>query len=162
MPGRPVLRKFSAHVEEAGGDHVILDRIAAGDYVTEIAREWGVSRYTLYAWRDDGGEERVEAWNHARELSAEAHVEDAEKILFEDAPPGISSAEVSLRKEQANFKRWLASKRNREEYGDDRQAVNVNVTAGTLHLEALQEHGTLPPEEDEPEQIPAEVVEDGI
>ena len=49
--------------------------------------------------------------------------------------PGLSNAEVSAATARANYRRWLASIRNRHEYGEKREVgVNVNMSIGELHL----------------------------
>ena len=67
----------------------------------------------------------------------------------------LSNAEVSAATSRANFRRWLATVRNREEYGQN-AGVNVNLTINQLHLDALRKVGHMPV----PDEIPeAEVVD---
>ena len=92
--------------------------------------------------------------------AADALVDDGLEILDEPAM-GITSAEVQLRRGRADYRKWLASVRNRTDYGDHGTDVNVNIDIGQLHLDALRHAGSaVVLERREPERIEAEVVED--
>lgn len=140
VPGQPKLRALAAAIEEAGGDDVIFDQVADGTYLTRIAEEWDVSSQLLRKWvrLDPERERRYEA---AKRASADALVEDAGSVL--DRASVASSAHVQKAKSQAEFKRWLASKRDRQQYGDDAAQVSVNLNLGELHLDALRQRARV-------------------
>lgn len=165
MPGRQLLAKLAEHIESLGGDDVVLDRIANGDKVKDIAKSFRgflpehpefPSRTQIYRWKDLS-EERQQAWKEARRLSAHSHVEDAGELL-EDGKP-VTSAEASHLKARAGYKKWLAERLNREEYGDRGRRDEVVVSFGEQFLEMLREKGQMP-RSTEPEMIPAEVIEE--
>lgn len=154
MSGRVMLRKLSETIAAEGGDDVIFDQIRAGLPMRKIAEPYDVSRQMIYAWIHDGGEERERAWEAAKADSAHALVDEALDILDgEDMEPWeeLTAAKVSQANHRANFRKWLASKRN-EEYADKPDSeVNINVDLGLAHLEALKRHGSMPRHEEKPE-----------
>lgn len=140
MAGRPVLDRLNAAIEEAGGDEMMFDQVAAGKPIGEIMEPWGVSRQMFYAWLDSR-EGRREKYEEAKRQSADAHVEEAHDILMGANPKQVHSAQVSMLKAQVGFKKWLAAKRNPEEYGEQNQQIDFNINLNDFHLEALQKHG---------------------
>ncbi len=139
MASRPKLSAFCSRIEREGGHHLILDRIANGETMKSIGASYRVSRGLIYDWIKRGGEERRKGFELARKASADSHAEDGLAILDDlGGRPGLSNAEVSAATARANYRRWLASVRNRHEYGEKREAgVNVNMSIGELHLAAL-------------------------
>ncbi len=122
-----------------------------------IAEEFNCSRSLLYRWLNMESE-RKEAWREAKRLSADALVEQAGELLDSaEEIVGITSAKVSLRRERAAYRRWLASVRNREEYGESPSSVNVAVSLGDLHMQALLAGGGYASQKREPELLEAEV-----
>ena len=147
MPGHPKLTALACAIDEAGGDEVVFDRIADGAYLTVVAEEWDVSSQLLRKWiRLDP--DRVSAYNAAKHASADALIEDAGKVL-KDASV-ISSQHIAKARALAGFKQWLASKRDREQYGDEQAQINLNLSLGSLHLDALRTRARVidVPEED--------------
>jgi transposase-like protein len=121
LASQPKRAAFAAEIEAAGGDGVILDRLRSGETVKAIADTYGVSRGMIYLWKKMGGESRADAWEEARKDSAEALLEDAGEILDDLAVPGEngeapdpSNAQVSVARERAGHRRYLAEKFNRE------------------------------------------------
>lgn len=165
MASRPVLRELERYVETNGGDSFVLDRIAAGESVGRIAKSitlpkhGPISRPLLYTWRNRS-DERRKGWALAMKASAEALSEDAGDCwdILSDDP---TSAQVAKARGMSEYKRWLASVRDREGFGSAAAAVNLNLNVGSLHLDALRQvghMGTLRGEPDPP-LIEAEVVE---
>lgn len=152
MAAQPLLRKLTALIEAEGGDAFILDRIADGEPIGRIARSitipgegHPISRPFLYTWRNSGGEHRRKGWTLAIEVSAHALVEEAGEVL--EALAGQvapSSGEVALAKALSEYKRWLATKRNRAVYGEEKAGVNVNIlNVGGEYLAALRAFGHM-------------------
>lgn len=163
MAGKPKFVEFCARIEREGGDDVILDRIAAGERITAIAASYGFkSPRVLYDWRN-ANDERKRAWMLAM---ADAKVEAAEQVLIDAKEKadngGISSQSARISAEMANQYRWLASKLNRELYGDTpRVQVNNNLSIAELHLDALRKASqpkALPTEQ--PKVLEAEIVDE--
>lgn len=157
MPGRPKLQKLEQHIEQLGGDDVVFDMIAAGEPMRKVAENLRgflegapefPSRPYIYRWIHHGGEERERAWEEAKEIAAHCHVEDSGEIL-DDAQHVTTSAEASMAKARAEHRKWLAGVFNREDYGEKKEEVGVNVSIGALHLDALRSSGRMSLPEDQ-------------
>lgn len=166
MAGRPLLRKLSREIAERGGDSVIMEKIRDGQTMGSIAAEFGVSRPMIYQWIHKGGEEREKAWELAKKLSGESLVEDGMRILDdlaeEDRVMPPETSEVTLAKARSEYRRWLASVRNRDEFGKKGGDVNVQVNLHDMHLDALRNKGRMAipeAEYDEVESRDAELLE---
>lgn len=169
MAGRPILRKLSREIEDAGGIEHICDRIADGDTIGQIAESFGVSRRTLYTWRDIPAHKdfRRKLWAEAMRCSAEAEVEKSiadfdrlDRVIGTDPVSGEelrrvpTSAEVQLATGRAKWRQWYAGVKDPERYGRKDEGVQVNVNLGSLHVEALKqvkEREALPPAVEEAE-----------
>lgn len=185
MAGRPFLRALDQRIEQFGiaahgadvegtdmtpGELWFFDQVADGLSLQKIAAKCGVSRRQLYFWMDmDGQKERRRGLlAESREWSAEAHADKAGEILegvgeFDEDGRRIplSAPEVALAKERSGYRRWLAGVRDPGQYGDKRGQVNVNLSVGELHLDALMAHGRMPqieggPVVDEPDLVEVE------
>ena len=78
----------------------------------------------------------AQAFGEARAEGAHAKVEEAQHLLDTVIPDKDAIAKA---KEQANIRLWQAERANKASYGGSRQGdVNVNVTLGQLHLDALR------------------------
>jgi len=175
MPGRPFMRAMEKRIEEMGGPEVIMDLIADGKTVAEVAEVMGCSRRYVYMWRDQPKwEGRLkEMWAEAMKFSAEAEVEKAmrefdriDRVIDTDPVTGEEirripqSSEVQLATGRAKFRQWLAARKDPERYGDQKEQ-QVNISIGNLHLDALQTvkaREALPART--PEVLEAEVLED--
>lgn len=148
-------------IQEMGGDDVLLGRVADGESVSAIMRDFdGVSRSMFYLWVRKDPERRA-AWEAAKESSSHALVDQAMEIVDE---PALLPADVSRNKNRVDFRKWLAGKRNQQEYGDAPAEINVGLTLGESFLEALKAKGSMRRLEAEPVTpalLPAEIVDDG-
>lgn len=128
------------------GQEAILDLVAEGKFLRQIAERYGVGLRTLQEWLNESDERRA-AYQAARELSAEAAAEKAERILSDAKKNATTMPQVALAKERAKHYRWLAKVRNRNAYGEQPAGVNVNFHAhiGKLHLDALRRVGRVGP-----------------
>jgi len=160
MSGRALLRKVSKAIEDFGGDEWFMDRVASGARMDEIADEIGLcSRPYLYNWIKAGGEKRQEAYKEARRFSSYAKDEEGEKILADCKAD--TAQEVTLASSRAKYCQWQAEVRNRAEFGSKAGDVNVNLSVGALHLDALRLRAPAPspgravavPVEDAPVEI---------
>lgn len=142
MAGQPIARALAHRIEEDGGDSVVLGRVASGDTVKSIASDYGVGYDTLRRWLN-ATPERKTGYLDAKRDSADALVEEAGQIL--DDAPTDSAPQVTKAVKRADHKRWLAGKRDREQYGDDKAGaqVNVNLDLAGLHLDALKAAGSM-------------------
>jgi len=165
--GRPMLREMEATVLAHGGDAWIFTMVADGMALKEVAAQLGCSRPYLYTWINAGGEDRKRAYAEARKLSAVAKEEQGEEILqdlHECGAVELKAPEVTLAVARSKYAQWQAEIRDREQYGGKGQ-IAVNVSIGSLHLDALRARGpgyvaVAAPVEVPLELAPAEVVED--
>ena len=143
--GKPRKPRGSITSLDQAGEAVVFEHIAAAETVGKIAESFGVSRASFYGWVRQGGDERRAAFEDARRQSADAHAENAVKIL--DEASSDSTAEVTLARARSDVRKWLATSFNRAQYGDPGVSVKVNnaVSIGQLHLDALRTHGQNTP-----------------
>jgi len=169
VAGRPIMEDVERTlIEKYGGDEWVFDQIAGGRAVGDIAQDLGISRRYLYNWRDQARhkDRRRRLWHEAMKFSAEAHAEkglsgltnlhDGERIPF--------PAEVTLATSEANYRKWLASRRDPEGFGDKKETLQINI--GDLHLQALERQGPPPrlsstPVPEEIEEGDFQMIEDG-
>lgn len=152
MAGQPLKRACSAVLDQHEPE--IFQRLASGEFVTDLAREYLADPYAeqgrgepqthyFYAWLDDA-EGRRARFERVREAAADAVAEESIRILDEAREEGVSStAEATLARSQSSARQWWASKLNRAKYGEGRQEVGVSFDIGELHLDALIQHGSM-------------------
>lgn len=146
LPGQGAAqRKLTENVDR------VCELIAQAVPMSQIAKEFGVSRRSLFNWcKLPEVREKVEA---AKAESAESWVEKAQRYL--DEAKGDSNSEVGLVKLRVDFCMRMAEIRNRAEWGDKPQGLNVNVNIGQLHLDALRKVGRMSLEADNVTALPA-------
>jgi hypothetical protein len=67
-----------------------------------------------------------------------AHAEAGLEIL-DGVPATASREEVALAKERSGYRKWLASKLDKETFGDTPLAqINIPLSFGDLHLQAMR------------------------
>jgi hypothetical protein len=135
--GRLGRRRLLAEVERAGGWQRVLERIESSEPLAKIADSFQVSRgcFTRLLYETVGHHERV---LRARKVAADALVDEAQGILDSASATQYELQHAKLR---AEFRVWLASKLDRERYGDAKPAQKA-VSIGELHLEALRARPT--------------------
>jgi hypothetical protein len=124
-------RQSIEKIEQRGGYLPICQRIADGETLADIAREYEMSRSVIQQWfgRDP---DRREALRRARVLAAASLADQALSIADQ-----AESENVQVAKLRIETRRWLASRMDPEQYGDrPTNAVQINI--GTLHLDALR------------------------
>lgn len=140
-----MLQALNQRIENLeGGEDQVFERIAAGERIADIANSLGVSRPMLYTWRnmEPHRKRRQEKWHEAMRLSAEAKAEEGEDILDAVAGKvGLTQADVSAAVARAKYKQWLAERRDPDTFGGKQDQVQVNVSIGALHLDALRRRG---------------------
>lgn len=133
MAGSPIKRAFKQLVKDRGGWQVILDREAAGETMSSIARDYGVSRPFLSGMLNRDPELQKLHQAALRE-SASAHAEKAMEIV-DNAKPERDA--IQLARVQAEHRRWLAQTYDRAQFGEVKQE-GVTINLGQLHIEALR------------------------
>ena len=71
-PKERIRRKYSAEFKRAS-----VDRIASGESPSAVARELGIRRKFLYAWRDEGWGSSGEQWTS---VTLDVHQREAAKL----------------------------------------------------------------------------------
>ena len=128
--------KINRYLHANGKDEsIIFELIAGGNTVDQVAKLIGVSRIGLGKWLDTA--ERRLALARARSDAADALVEMALSL------PDQADTALDMKRAEVKTKTllWTAGKWNRELYGDS-PLVQVNITAGEAHLNALRKRAT--------------------
>jgi len=159
MPGQPRTAALVAHLrEEVEGRaraEIVIDLLADGQTIKEVAAgvvvvydgvPWTPSRRTLSTVLH---KEWPEELAQAKHDAGETHAESALEVL-QNAPEtkeGIAKA-----RELSTMYRWLASKRDPANFGDQpATAIQIN-NPGQLFLQAVARPGAVPP----PKQLPGD------
>lgn len=148
MAARPKLQRLSELIEShPDGESWVFDMIADGMTMRAIAERMSedlgfeFSRGLLYQWinHKPHKERRKKLVDEARKDSAERIAEDAGEILDDlSEKKSLSSADVQLGAQRSKYRQWLAGMRN-SDYSP-KSGVEVNLSIGELHLEALRNH----------------------
>lgn len=133
----------------------LLMRIANGEPIARIAADYGVTRGVLWhALRETP--ERYAATKEALRCSAAAHVEKALDDLESVDVKDPILAPIALRKSHllSDFRRWLAGRLDREQFGDGPPAAGIQI--GSIFINALREanRAALTPVSVEPSPAP--------
>lgn len=161
MAGRaPFRSKLEARVSGLGGDDVVFSWVRDGKTIRWIGQQMGCSRDYVYTWLD-WKEGRRAAFAKARKDSAPSLLEDGYELLEDAAGDALlTPSQASLIKEQAGFKKFMAGAFERGSISEKANEVNVNLSFGSLHLEALKAAGRMQIAPPVQELLPAEVVTD--
>lgn len=130
----PARDKLSAAEDE------ILQLFAGANTVKDVCKRYDVARDTLWKWIN-ADHDRLARYKAALKESGSAWAEKAAEALEE--AKGESSAEVQLAKARADFYWRMAERRDRDQYGEEKNRVDLNVNIGDLHLNALRIHGHM-------------------
>lgn len=132
MAGRPKLRSLKLRIIETGGYEALLDRIASGTTLRELSNIYATSPQQLSLllnkpeWKDK--------FDEAKRVAANVRVEDAfagvQKAMPED---------VNVKRLQFEAAMKLATVFDRPTFGEQKQSVQVNLSIGDLHLQALKQ-----------------------
>jgi hypothetical protein len=132
MAGRPKLRSLKVRIIETGGYESLLDKIASGTSMRRLAEEYQTSPSQLAFLL------KKPEWNDkfmmAKAIAAGVQVEDA----FEGVKKAIPE-DVNVKRLQFEAAMKLASVFDRATFGEQKQQVQVNLSIGDLHLQALKQ-----------------------
>lgn len=157
MPGRPKLLALKKRIADEEIEDEIFEAIAEGHSIQRVCEMFDISsRKMLYDWKKNLHEGEAK-FNAARRISADAHAEKAGDALDDlDGERLLTGPEVSLAIGKMKYRQWLASVRDKEQYGAQNGAA-VHISFGDLHMSALQSPGARPQIEGPQETlIPAE------
>lgn len=149
----PVKRRVLAEVEARGGWDKIVERVASGETLLAISKEFGVSRgfFSWLAHRDDARSDRIK---RARVLAAHAAVDEIMEIVDRVSPDRDEIAKAKL---QVEARMFVARTSSPAEFAPQpAPQVQVNLSVGQLHLNALRAQAAV-------QALPeAEVVEEAV
>lgn len=130
MPGRKKTNDGIALLETREGAQQLLDLAETGLNIDRIAKTMQIPRGSITKWMGEGNHASLFA--RAREVAADQLAVDALEIA--DAETG----DVARDRLRVDVRKWLASKWNRQQYGDDKGGVAVQLNLGDLHLQAVK------------------------
>lgn len=119
-----------ASLADHGGVEWVLERVANGEPLRQIAADLGCTRAVLSDWMLIDPERRA-LYLSARAASAAAMAEHSLQIADATSEVGTSKARLQIETRQ-----WLAGVYDREQYGAKPTGVNINI--GMLHLDSLR------------------------
>lgn len=157
MAGRPKKRAMVMALERRTREHFdleegktvvdyVVDWVESGRSILalagEISEDEGLditrSMLSTYVNSQPGGEERLRT----------ARVAEAPRAMVEEARQIIDDADTSDReklqkaKMRADVRLWQAERVGKEEFGQAKQGIQVNVSVGGLHMDALRHRTT--------------------
>jgi hypothetical protein len=86
----------------------LCELIMSGKFLSEIARDWGMSQHAIMNWVASD-EERAARVREARNISGEAWDREAHRVLAE-IPDEAAPGQIARARELASHLRWRASK----------------------------------------------------
>jgi hypothetical protein len=130
-----------AHVLGVQPLDYIIDRIESGEYIWQIAQDFGASDSMLRRWcyAQPQGRRR---YSEATAERAHSVVEGGMKRIEELKNVEVTKGEAMLLKLELDQRRFIAGTQNRPVYGQQPE-VQVNVNLDSLMLEAFKQTRTL-------------------
>lgn len=170
LAANPFLKIVIARIKAKGGWQVVFERIARGDALAAIARDYECSRHTMYKLlhkRDQLWDLFVEARRESAMALAEEATEIADAVGTQRNADGsvipVTRDDIALAKLRVEQRRWLAQAYDKETFGIQPVANQSPILSiGALHLRVLQAPPTpksLPSGAERP-VIDAEVIEE--
>jgi terminase small subunit-like protein len=136
VPSMPKFRALVAKIESMeGGWESIFEAIADGATYRMLGEKYGVSRAFMHRVVVHDPERRKRA-EEAYKLRADALVDESLDIA--DNVNVNLPASVQKAKLQIELRQWLAAVDNARYKKQEAARVNVNVSIGQLHLDALR------------------------
>lgn len=120
----------------------VCRRLAEGETLRAVARSLDCSTQLIIDIMDDvaGAETRRAAFSRAREVGAHQLAEESIELADNATPEDAHVAGLQVKTRQ-----WVAERWNRRDFGNDRSAVQLNVSIGSLMLEALRQPAIVEP-----------------
>lgn len=139
MAGTPKTHELHVNVEKAGGWDIVIEAIADGATLRMLAKKFGVSRG--WFWRILTSDPARKA-EYAKALSERAHSLAEESLEIVDDANEMTPGGVQKAKLRAELRQWLAGVDNAR-YAKQNK-IDVNITVGQLHLDALRRRAYPP------------------
>jgi hypothetical protein len=121
-----------ADIDKMGGVDAIIQRVADGDSIKNIADQLGISRSFL-SWKINKMPGVKDRLVQARKSRADRWAEEALEIAdgVEEDPNKINKAKLRI-----DTRKWLAGVDDPDRFGT--KQTQVNISLGGLHLDALR------------------------
>ena len=139
MAGKPIERAFKERIRQIGGEKVLFERIANGETLAAIGKDFQISRWIVSKVLKRTPELEVQ-FRAAYRAQAAAHAERGLEIL-DEVPTDAGMPQVANARNRAEYRRWLAKVSDKSAYGNE---AGTSVTVGVLHLDALKAKGRPP------------------
>lgn len=139
MAGTPFKKVVRERIRVKGGYSPIFERIASGETLTSIAKDFDCSRQFLRKLLTEN-EKLATIFHNSQRDAAHALVDDGMQILDDSA---VDRDAIALAKARAEYRKWLAGMYDKETFGEKAQGVQLNI--GQLHLQALAAIPAPPP-----------------
>lgn len=139
MSGRPKLLALKKRIEADGTEDDIFEAVAEGLPIGKLCTKFGItSRKMFYDWKGKEGP-RHDKYRAARIIAGEAHAELAGEILDDlDDKVLLTGPEVQAAVSRSKYQQWLASIKDREQFGVQEKGATINLNFGELHFDALR------------------------
>lgn len=119
-----------AYLDEVGEDK-IAELIEHGNGLLNVAEALDIGGSTLRRWVASGGEARVAKIKLAHQFAGNAYAYKAERALLDAR--GMTKEEITLAGKLAEHYRWMATKLDRDNFGDVKDAP-TNLTPIQINL----------------------------
>ena len=132
-------------IAEDGLEDEIFEAVAEGLSITKLCEQFQItSRKMFYDWKGKEGL-RHDKYVAAKKIAAGVHAELAGEMFDElSKKPFITGPDVSLATAASKYQQWLASVKDREQYGAQDKGTTLNLNFGDQHFEALMSPGARP------------------
>jgi hypothetical protein len=147
MAAKPIERFVKKQIAEQGGWDRILERIGSGESISAIAQTFlrpdhHPISFAFFSRLLHQDPEREPAIREAKRLRAEAWADRA--LAVSDTCPADRDA-VAKARVQIETRLRLAGLADREQYGERKHEINVQVNTAEVHLDALRHRHVLEP-----------------
>ena len=132
MASNKIEMQMWADIDKMGGVDAIIQRVADGDSIKNIADQLGISRSFL-SWKINKMPGVKDRLTQARKSRADRWAEEALEIAdgVEEDPNKINKAKLRI-----DTRKWLAGVDDPDRFGT--KQTQVNISLGGLHLDALR------------------------
>lgn len=138
MAGTPFKKVVRERIRAKGGYSPVFERIASGETLTSIAKDYDCSRQFLRKLLTEN-EKLATIFHNSQRDAAHALVDDGMQIL-DDSP--VDRDAINLAKARAEYRKWLAGMYDKETFGEKQAGPILNI--GQLHLQALAAAPAMP------------------
>lgn len=139
MAGRPKLLALKKRIAEDDLEDEIFEAVAEGLSIGKMIVKFDItSRKMFYDWKGKEGP-RHDKYKAARLIAAEAHAEMAGEILDNLANARLlTGPDVQAATARSKYQQWLASVKDRDQFGAQDKSPAITLNFNDLHFDALR------------------------